>query len=775
MLCRLSLSLPSLSLASLSRRAGALPNLRNGQPIARLSLGPLPLSPVNIYFTSPFSKENSISIPVSDLRKFFDGEGTPCKSQLKLICEDKNHPTDNYVNSLLLSSEPQDFADFRSALNADIVRPSLQTAEFNQIIEKDVLKSQIAFQLFKLATEKLSVKPDQRTFDLVLTKLAAEGLWDQFFYVSGEMHYRGLFLSDNGVQTVIAAFRKIIDQGQVVQNSRRSTSGSLDANSWAMIFDYFEYARKYQFTFSLFVRMKSLPSSEKILRDRRVLQQIGMMGNQLKDSTVLLDLFSIVGKEHLDQNQKCCIFKHDVDSVEASLANFMSSILNSPNAKVLVRSNSSLSDVAALYIAHLLGKGSFVQATELWESCFGLQDDNENLKEIAARDALTIIMKCEKTISVVDAECRAKFCSHVLNSSAKNKLNVESGHASERRSNFLLSSDLMRHLVNIFYILKMGDDLEFVIRLALEQDTPVDHSILSIVLDKLLSKHEYGAMIKILRSDKNFDVWADMSMDRKPYPLRTEAPGVPKEHQFSLSSSVFSRALFAYLKMNEVDVACKLLAESRSRVGYSPSLSDFSMALKLLLQNKHYQTARDMFFLLERSYGRKEIYSHGKLVHAMLDVCAAGGQGNTARDTFKLAMDCETELNGAQKGDYDVGPIFPCQSEFSQFESSTADPFNPNHAVIQVLVAFGIGGKPNFILAFLQSAATSKNGIVLTDRIFSVALVAVKVCRLKDAEEEKYINQIQELYKKMGEESSQLNLSKEAEDELRSEYFAHLN
>lgn len=69
----------------------------------------------------------------------------------------------------------QDFADFSSALNAGILHPSLQTAEFNQILEKDVVKSQTAFQLYRLATERLKVVPDQRTFDLVLAKLATEG------------------------------------------------------------------------------------------------------------------------------------------------------------------------------------------------------------------------------------------------------------------------------------------------------------------------------------------------------------------------------------------------------------------------------------------------------------------------------------------------------------------------------------------------------------------------------------------------------------------------
>lgn len=68
------------------------------------------------------------------------------------------------------------------------------------------------------------------------------------------------------------------------------------------------------------------------------------------------------------------------------------------------------------------------------------------------------------------------------------KLNTQSGHASERRSNLPISSDLLRRLVNIFFLFKviwtviavenvtnlmyvqqMEDDLEFVIRLALEQ------------------------------------------------------------------------------------------------------------------------------------------------------------------------------------------------------------------------------------------------------------------------------------------------------------------
>lgn len=210
-------------------------------------------------------------------------------------------------------------------------------------------------------------------------------------------------------------------------------------------------------------------------------------------------------------------------------------------------------------------------------------------------------------------------------------------------------------------------------------------------------------MIKVLKSDKRFNDWADVSMDRKPYPLWTEAPGIPKENQFSLSPLAFSRALFAFLKTNEVDIVCKLLAESRSRVGYSPSLSDFSMALELLLQNKHTQAARDMFFLIKRSHSRKEIYSNGKLVHAMLEVCAAGGQGNTARDTFKAAMDVQSGQQAAQNDDIDVGPIFQCESEFSYFNSSKTTPFNRYHAVIQVLVAFGVSGKANFIPVFLQS------------------------------------------------------------------------
>lgn len=65
-----------------------------------------------------------------------------------------------------------------------------------------------------------------------------------------------------------------------------------------------------------------------------------------------------MGKEYELENQTRNITKHNLDPVEASLADFMSSVLNSPTAKFLVRNGSSLSDIAALYIAHLLGESS---------------------------------------------------------------------------------------------------------------------------------------------------------------------------------------------------------------------------------------------------------------------------------------------------------------------------------------------------------------------------------------------------------------------------------
>lgn len=48
-----------------------------------------------------------------------------------------------------------------------------------------------------------------------------------------------------------------------------------------MVFDYFEYAKKFNHILSIFNTIKGLSNAEKILRDRRVIQLIGIAVGQI--------------------------------------------------------------------------------------------------------------------------------------------------------------------------------------------------------------------------------------------------------------------------------------------------------------------------------------------------------------------------------------------------------------------------------------------------------------------------------------------------------------